>query len=129
MSTSSISSNINNSLYIFVGSGSNSLSYYKQITNNNINESVNKIYGLGTTIFTTSGNSVSYNGYNIYVAVGTGSTNTIAYSYNGTQWTGLGSTIFSSAGYAIKFVNNLWIALGSGTNSISYSSNGTVWTV
>ena len=43
MSTSSISSNINNSFYVFVGSGSNSLSYYKQITNNNINENVNKI--------------------------------------------------------------------------------------
>jgi hypothetical protein len=42
---------------------------------------VTKIYGLGTTIFSTSGNSVAYNGFNIYVAVGSGTSNTIAYSY------------------------------------------------
>ena len=126
MSTSSISSNINNSFYVFVGSGSNSLSYYKQITNNNINENVNKIYGLGTTIFSTSGNSVAYNGSNIYVAVGTGSSNTIAYSYDGTTWVGLGKALYLSNGNCVIWNGTNFFAVGD-NNSIIYSNNGTIW--
>ena len=69
----------------------------------------------------TQGNDVFY-GNSLFVAVGTG-TNSIAYSSNGTVWSGLGNTIFSVAGYGIKFANNLWIALGDGaSNSLAYSS-------
>lgn len=60
------------------------------------------------------------------VAVGTGS-HTIAYSYDGITWTGLGKTIFSTRGYGIAYNGSLWVAVGEGTNSIAYSSNGFTW--
>ena len=65
------------------------------------------------------------------VSVGFGNNNTIAYSTNGTQWTGLGSTIFTNSGNCISYASNinLWIVGGDGTNNtLAYSSNGTIWT-
>ena len=78
-------------------------------------------------MFSTNGYDVCYNG-NIFVAVGTGSANSIAYSSNGTSWTGLGKTIFSTGGYSIFWNQTLFVASGQGTNSIAYSYNGTIWT-
>ena len=65
-----------------------------------------------------------------YVSVGQGTTNSIAYSYDGTTWTGLGTSIFSSAGRSIAYSaeQNRWVAVGTGTNSIAYSTDGITWT-
>ena len=64
----------------------------------------------------------------MWVSVGSGTANTLAYSTNGTTWTGLGKTIFTDYGMGVAYGNNMWIAVGSGTNTIAYSTNGTTWT-
>jgi hypothetical protein len=83
--------------------------------------------GLGTSIFSISGNGVSYNG-ELWIAVGSGVNNTIAYSNDGLNWSGLGKTIFSTSGTAILYKNKMWVATGQGTNAIAYSLNGINWT-
>jgi len=62
----------------------------------------------------------------IWVAVGAG-TNTLAYSEDSINWIGLGTSIFSTQGYAIGWNGTLWVATGAGTNSLAYSYNGTQW--
>lgn len=64
---------------------------------------------------------------NQWVAVGQG-TNTIAYSRNGIDWTGLGASVFTTAGNAVVWSGSRWVAVGQGTNSIAYSDNGLTWT-
>jgi hypothetical protein len=65
---------------------------------------------------------------NLWVAVGEG-TNSIAYSSNGTTWTGLGTACFGNyGGMGVAWNGIRWVAVGSGTDSIAYSSNGTTWT-
>ena len=54
--------------------------------------------------------------------------NTVISSTNGTNWTGLGTTIFTVAGNAITYASSKWVAVGSGTNTIAYSTDGTTWT-
>ena len=49
-------------------------------------------------------------------ATGTG-TDSIAYSYNGINWTGIGNTIFSNAAFAVAWNGNIWVAVGYGTNT------------
>jgi hypothetical protein len=61
-----------------------------------------------------------------WVVVGEG-TNTIGYSTNGTNWKGLGTSVFSTAGYDIAWSGYIWVAVGAGTNTIAYSYNGTRW--
>ena len=66
-----------------------------------------------------------------YVSVGSG-TNTISYSYDGVNWTGLGTSIFIYYGVGVAYSAELgrWVAVGSSsgtTNSIAYSSNGRTW--
>jgi hypothetical protein len=63
----------------------------------------------------------------MWVAVGVGP-NTLAYSYDGVSWTGLGNTIFSTSGNCVGWNGNMWIAGGSGTNTVAYSYNGIDWT-
>ena len=71
---------------------------------------------------------MAYNG-TLWVAVGAGSGNTIAYSAdNGNVWIGLGKTIFSSSGYGVTWNGTRFVALGGGGNTIAYSTNGITWT-
>jgi hypothetical protein len=81
--------------------------------------------GLGTSIFSTQGNGVAWNG-TMWVAVGSG-TNSIAYSYDGVTWIGIGTSIFTQ-GNAVAWGDYIWVAVGSGTNSIAYSNDGITWT-
>jgi hypothetical protein len=60
------------------------------------------------------------------LAFGSG-TNTIAYSYDGIRWTGLGSTVFTTIGYNACWNGNIWVAVGEGTNEIAYSYDGINW--
>jgi len=61
------------------------------------------------------------------IAIGQG-THTLAYSPDGVQWTGLGTSIFSTAGYGVAWNGTLWVAVGAGTNTIAYSYDGIRWT-
>ncbi len=81
--------------------------------------------GLGTSIFSSQGKGVAWNG-NMWVAVGSG-TNSIAYSYDGVTWIGLGLLVLTQ-GNAVAWSGSMWVAVGSGTNSIAYSYNGISWT-
>lgn len=61
-----------------------------------------------------------------FVAVSYGD-NTLGWSTDGINWTGLGKTIFSSVGTAVAYNGSRWVACGRGTNSIAYSDNGIDW--
>ena len=71
----------------------------------------------------------------MWVAGGTGTVNTLAYSYNGINWTGLGTSIFSSIGNGMACggtrLNKLYLpmartlVLGQGGNTIAYAYAGT----
>jgi hypothetical protein len=104
--------------------------------------------GLYWIVCATNGFNISYDGINftfysftlflpyqvtwngaLWVAVGDGSStsNTIAYSYDGLNWSGLGKTIFSTSGSSVEWNGTIWVAVGSGTNTIAYSYNGINW--
>jgi len=113
---------LNNNITSTLTARSNSagpLTYY-------LNTSSATSYGNASISTSTSTGSTFVVG-KLWVAVGYG-TNTIAYSSNGTIWTGLGYTIFGSYGASIAWNGTLWVAGGSGSDSIAYSSNGTIWT-
>jgi len=59
-----------------------------------------------------------------------GARGTMAYSYDGINWTGLGSSICSSYCYNITYNpnSNMFVVSGSGTNPFAYSYNGINWT-
>ena len=56
--------------------------------------------------------------------------NTIAYSYDGINWIGIGATIFTTSGNNVYYstTNSLWIATGTGTNTLATSVDGINWT-
>jgi hypothetical protein len=64
----------------------------------------------------------------VWVAVGSGTVNSIAISTDGITWTGLGKTIFSSSASKVAYANGLWVAVGTGTNNIATSTDGFAWT-
>ena len=83
--------------------------------------------GLGTSVFSSQGNAVAWNG-TMWVAVGGNTTHSIAYSYDGITWIGLGNSIFTT-GNGIAWSGSMWIAVGSGTNhTIACSYDGLRWT-
>jgi hypothetical protein len=64
---------------------------------------------------------------NFMVGLGA-SNNTLGYSYNGSDWYGIGTSIFSSNGNAAAWNGSLWVAVGYGSNSLAYSPDGINWT-
>jgi len=74
--------------------------------------------------FSTSGNCVCYGGF-IWLAGGIGTTNTLAYSNNGTTWTGLGKTAFPTVCSSICWNGKRYV--GAGGNYIGYSPDGINW--
>jgi predicted acyltransferase (DUF342 family) len=65
-----------------------------------------------------------------YVAVGykSGSSQTTAYSTNGTTWTN-GTHIFTGGqGWGVAYGNGLWVAVGGSSTKTAYSTNGINWT-
>jgi hypothetical protein len=108
--------------FVACGSGRNTLAYYTFVL-------FGSSYwtGLGTTIFSTAGYTLATNNA-IIVAGGIGSTNTLAYTYNGITWVGLGKTIFSTACYSIAWTGDFFYAIGNGTtNNSAYSYDGITW--
>jgi alpha-tubulin suppressor-like RCC1 family protein len=96
----------------------NNLSIYKKNITVNIDGSP------ATDMVITFGNRKKRVGW---VAGGEG-TNTLAYSYDGFTWSGLGASIFTNTGLAIGFNGTIWTAGGQGTNSLAYSYDGINWT-
>ena len=86
-------------------------------------------------VFTYSSSNImvaTIGGSLFYVAVGSG-TNTIATSTNGINWTGRGSTVFTTGGFGVAYGkdvlgNDLWVAVGSGGYTIATSTDGITWT-
>ena len=62
----------------------------------------------------------------VAVAAGEGA-NTLAYSLDSINWTGIGSTVCASGGYAVGYNGATWVAGGAGTSPLAYSSNGIIW--
>ena len=53
--------------------------------------------------------------------------NTLMYSYDGIIWTGLGTSIFSTAAYTSAFNGRVWVAGGEGGNTLAVSNDGISW--
>jgi hypothetical protein len=82
--------------------------------------------GLGTSVFSSQGNAVAWNG-TMWVAVGGNTIHSIAYSYDGITWIGLGNSIFTT-GNGVTWGGSMWVAVGVGIDhSIAYSYNGITW--
>lgn len=82
--------------------------------------------GINWTLATSSIDSVVSEGYyngKIWVAVGVGSSNNIASSNNGIDWSGISSNI--GYGADILYGNNIWVAVGTGGGA--YSTDGISW--
>jgi collagen type VII alpha len=62
----------------------------------------------------------------VAVAAGVGA-NTLAYSLDSINWTGIGSTVCAGGGYAVGYNGAVWVAGGTGTSPLAYSSNGIKW--
>jgi hypothetical protein len=80
--------------------------------------------------FASSGNGVAYSDdLSRWVAVG-GGDNTIAYSADGKNWTGIGASIFTERGTSVAWGKKAgrWVATGRGGNHIAYSADGISWT-
>jgi hypothetical protein len=65
----------------------------------------NNWVGLGNSVFSSYPHDIAY-ARNRWVAIGLGSTNTLAYSNNGIDWTGSGKTIFSTSGIGVIPMTN-----------------------
>jgi hypothetical protein len=76
-----------------------------------------------TTPFTLITNGAFWNG-SLWIAVNTGTGNSMARSTDGTAWTGMGKTTFTSVGQSVTYANGLWVAGGQGGNSIAKSTDG-----
>ena len=82
-------------------------------------------WGLGTTVFTSQGRGVAWNG-SMWVAVGIGQ-NSIAWSNDGKNWTGLGRKQLSGGGYGVACNDSMWVAVGVKDYGIAYSTDGKNW--
>jgi hypothetical protein len=104
------------SRYVAVGSGTNTIAY----STDGISWT-----GVGTSIFSTSGLGVTWNGAR-FVATGSG-TNVLAYSSDGISWTP-GYVFNVDDANGVVYGGSKYVAVGKGTgNTISYSSDGVSW--
>lgn len=62
------------------------------------------------------------------IVVGASGSNTLNFSADGINWTGLGNSIFSTQGHKSAYNGSMWVAAGRGTNSLAYSTDGINWT-
>jgi len=115
----------NGQMFMACGVGTNTMAYSY--------DGVNWV-GLGASLFSTicyaAVNNVAYENRitarkRLMIAAGEG-TNTLAYSYDGIQWKGLGNSIFSNRCYSIRWNGTLWVATGY-NNNFGYSYDGINW--
>lgn len=93
-------------------------------------------YGGG---FLNQANAVAYNGSNLWISVGVGTTsdNSICYSGDGQNWTNINTGGFykpgmpaTCSGFSVTYANDLWVATGASSSpqgTIQYSGNGFDW--
>ena len=116
----------NGYIWVATGHGANTIAYSKNAMGNTW------IPAATSSLFSTGANGVVWNdSVPMWVAVGTGSGNTLATSYDGNTWTPRGKTTFTTTGYGISLTGanpSQYIAVGEGGNSIVRSTNGTDWT-
>ena len=117
-----------NNYWVAVGQGGGNVIVYSRDQGTTWNQG-NTIDGSmsASAIFTQRGNKVKYNGV-VWVAAGkSGNTsvasgniygNTLAYSSNGMNWSGLGNSIFYDEAKSIGYSSSgdVWVAVGSGIN-------------
>ena len=81
--------------------------------------------------FLTFGTGSVLGGYGrktgIWVAGGYGTFHTMAFSYDGINWTGMGMNIFTTFCNAVAYNGYIWVAMGAGKNSLAYSYDGLSW--
>ena len=87
--------------------------------------------GQGKWIFSKSGYDVDWSSdLNMFVAVGDGSLNSMAYSFDGIYWYGLGKS-YLEVGKTVSWNGEIWVAGGikssAQTSSIVYSYDGIHW--
>jgi hypothetical protein len=83
---------------------------------------------LGTSVFSSGCNCITYNpGVGMFVAGGAG-TNSLAYSYDGINWTGSGTTVFTNV-LGVAYIGTNWLACNNtGTHFLASSTDGINWT-
>jgi hypothetical protein len=89
--------------------------------------------------FLGQANAVAYNGSNLWMSVGVGTTanDSIRYSPDGSNWYSISSGGFykpgmpaTCRGFSVSYANNLWLATGASSNpqgTIQYSGDGYFW--
>ena len=82
---------------------------------------------ISQNILTTVINDVEWNG-TVFVAVGEGTTYSIAYSYDGINWSETTSLLGLTTAYCVTWGQNYFVVGGQGSNNIAYSSDGISWT-
>jgi hypothetical protein len=123
----------NGKMWVAVGQGSTNTMAW---SNDGINWT-----GLGISIFTTFGLAIAWNG-TMWIAGGSCMnfpsgqspiqvgipSNTIAYSYNGKDWFGLGTSAFIYQANGFAWNGLLWVATGFDSGStLAWSTNGIDW--
>ncbi len=99
-------------LNIMLGSGTNNIQYsYSEPTSFNSPMTWTAV----SSPFTASVRSADYNG-TLFVAGGEGQ-NTMAYSYDGLTWVGLGISTFSTICNFVKWNGSMWLAGGKGLSA------------
>jgi hypothetical protein len=105
----------NGTLFLAAGSGTNSIAYsYDGITWIYSSCPIESVY------------AIAYSG-SMWIATGLGTNDSMAYSYDGKSWTGLGKLMFASSN-AIAYNGFMWVAGGSSLNTLAYSYDGFAWT-
>jgi hypothetical protein len=145
----------NGSRWVAVGEGGNTISYSSDgITWTGVGSSIFSTGGYAVECnrarpYSINITTVSSNGYGNYmntytidynsspnpliVAVGQGTTNTIATSNDGINWVGRGASFFgtgTNTGYDATWNGTRWVVVGGATtlsNPIIYSSDGITW--
>jgi hypothetical protein len=79
---------------------------------------------ISQTIFSSRGTCIFYGGF-IWLAGGIGTGNTLAYSYDGMTWTGLGITNFPGGCTSICWNGTRFVGIG--TTYVGYSADGITW--
>ena len=127
----------NGKFFIAAGLGTNTLAYsYNGINWTGEGVTVLSALGMGVATNKSVGSTILAPNFTtntgvttpLWVLGGSGA-NTLAYSYNGIVWIGLGKSIFATQGNGVAYSSSgTWVAVGSGTNTLAYSSTGLSWT-
>jgi hypothetical protein len=112
----------NENIWVGVGNSPNKMSYSTNGTNWSTIPS--------SFVFSTMGISIEcgkYNNQDLWISGGYNPLGALAYSNNGYNWTGMGTSVIDIyvRDIAYSYSQQIWVMVGSGTtHTIAYSSNG-----